>query len=110
MTMRIGLMAGAAGVLVAAMTLSGCESIREATGSSKVPPDEFAVVTKAPLVIPPDFNLKPPRPGAAPINQSSPTETAETSLFNSDPATIAANMSGDMSRGEKLLLASAGAA
>ena len=53
-----------------AVALIGCQSIREAAGVTKSPPDEFAVVTKAPLVIPPDFNLKPPKPGAAPTNQS----------------------------------------
>jgi hypothetical protein len=49
--------------------LVGCDSIREAAGITKEPPDEFAVVTKAPLVIPPDYNLRPPKPGAAPTNQ-----------------------------------------
>jgi hypothetical protein len=28
-------------------------------------PDEFAVAREAPLVVPPDFALKPPKPGAA---------------------------------------------
>ena len=28
-------------------------------------PDEFRVVTKAPLVVPPDFNLRPPATGQA---------------------------------------------
>ena len=27
-------------------------------------PDEFAVQRQAPLVVPPDFNLVPPKPGA----------------------------------------------
>ena len=27
-------------------------------------PDEFAVQRQAPLVVPPDFNLQPPQPGA----------------------------------------------
>ena len=27
-------------------------------------PDEFAVQRQAPLVVPPDFNLQPPAPGA----------------------------------------------
>ena len=35
-----------------------------AAGLTKKSPDEFAVTTKAPLVIPPDFNLRPPMPGA----------------------------------------------
>jgi hypothetical protein len=89
--------------------LAGCDTIREATGNDKQPPDEFAVLTKAPLIIPPDFNLHPPKPGAAPLNQSEPTDAAQQSLFGADTATIAKGMSGNMSDGEKMLLASAGA-
>jgi hypothetical protein len=95
----------------AAVVLSGCDTIREAAGTSKQPPDEFAVVTKAPLIIPPDYNLHPPRPGALPANQSSPTDVAEATLFNpSDTATAAMRIPGNFSVGEKLLLATAGAA
>ena len=89
--------------------LSGCDTIRDATGNDKQPPDEFAVLTKAPLIIPPDYNLRPPKPGAAPLNQSEPTESAQQSLFGADTATIARAMPGNMSDGEKMLLASAGA-
>jgi len=40
--------------------------------------DEFAVVTKAPLIMPPDYNLRPPRPGAArPQEQSERQQAAE---------------------------------
>ena len=49
-----------------AIALSGCSSIRDLAGLQKKSPDEFAVTTKAPLVIPPDFNLRPPMPGAPP--------------------------------------------
>jgi hypothetical protein len=98
-----------AALLVGAAMLAGCDTIREATGNDKQPPDEFAVLTKAPLIIPPDFNLRPPKPGAAPLNQSEPTDTAQQSLFGADTATIAKAMPGNMSDGEKMLLASAGA-
>jgi hypothetical protein len=89
---------------------TGCESIREAAGVTKEPPDEFAVVTKSPLVIPPDFNLRPPKPGAAPTNQVSPTESAEAALYGDDPAQVAASIQGNYSDEEKILLANAGAA
>ena len=42
--------------------LAGCSNLREMAGLQKKSPDEFAVTTKAPLVIPPDFNLRPRRP------------------------------------------------
>ena len=92
------------------LALCGCETIRDAAGLEKRPPDEFAVLTKAPLVVPPDYNMKPPRPGAAPTNQTEATESAQAALFGADPATIAASMSGNYSQGEKLLLAYAGVA
>jgi hypothetical protein len=92
------------------LALSGCSSIRDAAGINKAPPDEFAVVTKAPLVIPPDFNLRPPKPGAAPTNQSSPTDSAQTALFGDDPATVAASLPTTYSNEERYVLASTGAA
>jgi hypothetical protein len=89
--------------------LSGCESLRESAGLTKKSPDEFAVTTKAPLVIPPDFNLHPPAPGAAPTNSTDATTTAQAALFSGgDTATVAANLQGDYSPGERMLLASAG--
>ncbi len=100
----------AALLCAAAAGLIGCNSIREAAGVAKTPPDEFAVVTKAPLVIPPDFNLKPPKPGAAPTNQSSPTDSAQSALFGDDPATVAAGLPNNYSPVEKTLLATTGAA
>ncbi len=92
------------------LALCGCDTIRDAAGMSKTPPDEFAVLTKAPLVVPPDYNLMPPKPGAAPTNQIQPTEAAQTALFGNDPATVASNIPGNASQGEKMLLAYAGVA
>ena len=89
-----------------ALSLIGCETVREAAGVVKEPPDEFAVLTKSPLVIPPDFNLRPPKPGASPTNQSSPTESAQAALFAEDPATAAAAMPGSFSAEERIVLAS----
>ncbi|MGH6872995.1 MAG: DUF3035 domain-containing protein [Rhizomicrobium sp.] len=99
-------------VLAAAAALSGCQSIRQAAGVTKQTPDEFAVVTKAPLVIPPDYNLRPPKPGAVPTNTQSPTGAAEAALFPSDDSSGAAPQpsgGGTYSDGEKNLLAQAGA-
>jgi hypothetical protein len=92
----------------AAASLGACDSIRDASGGGKDSPDEFAVVTKAPLVIPPDFNLHPPAPGTAPANQIEPTQAAQAALFNADPATVAASLPATMSEGERYLLANAG--
>ena len=95
--------------LVGLPLMAGCQSLRDAAGLTKQSPDEFAVVTKAPLIIPPDFNLHPPSPGAAPLNQQDPTTAAQASLFNnSDPQSVAANLSGNFSPAERMLLANAG--
>jgi hypothetical protein len=93
-----------------ALSVAGCDSIRTAAGLNKTPPDEFAVVTKAPLVIPPDYALRPPLPGAAPTNQSSPTGAAEAALYGDDPDAIANSLGNSYSPEEKALLATSGAA
>ena len=101
---KLAVIAAAASLLA----LSACDSIREAAGLTKVPPDEFAVSTKAPLVVPPDYNLRPPQPGAAPITKTDPDVAAQQAMFsNADPQTIAAGMSGNFTPGEKMLLANA---
>lgn len=91
-----------------ATALSGCDSFRRAAGLNKKSPDEFAVTTKAPLVIPPNFNLRPPLPGAPPANTLDPSSNAELALFsNADPQTVANNMKGSYTPGERMLLANA---
>jgi hypothetical protein len=103
--LRFGLLAAGA------VALMGCQTIRDATGLSKEGPDEFAVVTKAPLIIPPEFNLRPPRDGAPPTNQVQPTDAAQSALFDTqDPAAAAKMIPGDYSEAEKTLLATAHAA
>jgi hypothetical protein len=94
----------------AGLSLMSCNSIRDAAGLNKTPPDEFAVVTKAPLIIPPDYNLHPPKPGAPPLNQVAPTTAAQEALYGGDPAAVANAITGNYSDAEKLLLANSGAA
>jgi hypothetical protein len=57
--------------------LVGCDGFRGGgTG-----PDEFAVVTRAPLSLPPDYGLRPPRPGAGRPNETSPRDDAQNKLL-----------------------------
>ncbi|HTQ15461.1 MAG TPA: DUF3035 domain-containing protein [Rhizomicrobium sp.] len=111
--MKYGTRAAAiVGILALASALSGCGSIRQAAGLDQPAPDEFAVITKAPLVIPPDYNLRPPKPGAAPTNSPSATGAAEAALFAPDDTSGAAptpSGPGTYSEAEKELLAAAGA-
>ncbi len=46
--------------LAAAALLTGCDSARKALTQTKAAPDEFAVYTRAPLTMPPDYGLRPP--------------------------------------------------
>jgi hypothetical protein len=92
------------------LPLSACDSLRREAGLTKQAPDEFAVVTKAPLIIPPNFNLQPPAPGAPPLNQQQPTDAAQAALFETSDAQLAAqSFKGSYSPGERMLLAGAGA-
>ena len=62
-------------LLLAAVALAACgkTSLTKRGG-----PDEFAIARAAPLVVPQDFNLTPPRPGAArPIGQDAQTQAME---------------------------------
>lgn len=49
--------------LAAATLLAGCDSARKALTQTKASPDEFAVYTRAPLTMPPDYGLRPPTNG-----------------------------------------------
>ena len=60
------------------LLLSGCGS----TGLfNRDRPDEFAVQRQAPLVIPPDFALTPPSPGAPRPTDQSAAQQAQEALF-----------------------------
>ena len=73
-------------------------------------PDEFTVMTAAPLIVPPDFNLRPPQPGAPPRNMADPTAQARAALFTGSAAAAAGQLDSSYSDGEKMLLARTGAA
>ena len=47
------------GFLWLAVGLSGCSDFRQAIGTEKSAPDEFEVVIRPPLSLPPDFTARP---------------------------------------------------
>lgn len=61
--------------------LSACSETREVLGLTNNPPDEFAVVDHPPLSIPPDYSLRPPRPGAPSRIAGNPGEEAAKALY-----------------------------
>lgn len=67
--------------LTVPMVLGGCSGIREQLGLTKRSPDEFKVVSRAPLSMPPDYNLRPPTPGAPRPQEGTPRDQAEAAVF-----------------------------
>ncbi len=86
----------------AAATTSGCASLQRSIGVGKVSPDEFRVVSQAPLTLPPDYSLRPPRPGEPRPQELDPSDDARAALFGTDVAQGA-------SQGERTLVTHAGA-
>lgn len=69
----------------ALIALTGSALLLSACGGSglfnRQRPDEFAVQRQAPLVVPPDFALVPPAPGAPRPNDQSTAAQAQSALF-----------------------------
>jgi hypothetical protein len=59
------LFSAAGSMVVLALTLGGCDTLRGAAGLNKKAPDEFRVVSRAPLSMPSHYGLKAPKPGSA---------------------------------------------
>jgi hypothetical protein len=91
-----------ASLSIVALAAQGCAGIGKALGDGKNPPDEFAIATKAPLVVPPDYSLRPPKPGESRPQELSPSERAQQVLLGD---TSSAPPTG----GEQALLQKAGA-
>src|SRR5580658_9649224 len=92
----------AAALILGAAGLAGCQGASQAFGLAKVTPDEFRVVQKAPLTLPPDYSLRPPEPGEPRPQELQPESAARQALEG--------QREGDVrSDGEKILVAKAGA-
>ncbi len=72
--------------LATILCLTGTSAMLAACGSGggilgRDRPDEFAVQRQAPLVVPPDFNLVPPAPGAPRPAEGTASEQALEAIF-----------------------------
>lgn len=65
------------------LSLSGCGG---GSGLNRAKPNEYAVARQAPLVIPPDYALVPPKPGAARPQDNNPSTLALEALFGGPAA------------------------
>ncbi len=101
------------GLLAATLALGGCSGITSALGYDRTVPDEFAVVARAPLTLPPTTALNPPTPGAPRPQEGTATDRAESVVFGTGSQGIlltgAVTVAGSASRGEVTLLDRAGA-
>jgi len=71
-------------VLIAiAVFVAGCSDVRESIIPSKRAPDEFAVYTRAPLNLPPEYNLRVPAPGIERPQSVSPRDIVEEAVLGS---------------------------
>ena len=87
---------------IAAVGLCACGHVSNALGVGKNGPDEFRVVARAPLVVPPDYSLRPPAPGQPRPQELQPESAAHAALLGQQEAVA-------RSDGEKILVAKAGA-
>jgi hypothetical protein len=70
---------------VATLALAGCSDFKQAIGLEPTMPDEFAVESNPPLVIPPEFDLRPPTPGAPRPQDVSLSKQAEQVIDQAGP-------------------------
>lgn len=84
-------------VTASSALLVGCTSTSKALGLRKDTPNEFNILTKAPLVIPPEYNLRPPRVGESSSEDNYSQRAAREALVGDVDAA-------EPSQGETLLM------
>lgn len=77
-------------VLLTPLALGACGNVKKNLGLERNQPDEFAVVERAPLTMPPNFDLLPPQPGATGPQQADATAKAQDLVLGSNPVKPAA--------------------
>ena len=89
-------------VLLTPIFLIGCGSeLAKVLGTDKLPPDEFTILTKPNLIIPPEYNLRPPAEGEVRPTPQHPSRELQAILFNNS------NNSEDFSQSEINLMTGA---
>jgi len=88
-------------LIAAAASMTACASATKRLGFTTTAPNEFNILTKAPLVVPPEYNLLPPRIGESSAENNYTQEAARRALIGDvDPA--------EPTRGEIVLMTKAG--
>lgn len=109
-TVRLAVLAAGLG-----LALGGCEDTRKVLGMDKTVPDEFRIVSRAPLTMPPDYALRPPQPGAIRPQEGTTRDVARSTLLEAGggrPATgdlaAAGGVQAPVSAGETALVKQVG--
>src|SRR5271156_376489 len=91
------------------LLLGGCsgDGLARTFGLTRDAPDEYTVTTRAPLSMPPDYNLRPPRPGVPRPQEQSEREQAAEALV---PQLALGTPQGNVSPGQAALLEQTGPA
>ena len=94
-------------LLLPVLALPACsgDELTRTFGLTRDAPDEFQVTTRAPLSMPPDFTLRPPRPGATRPQELTQRQQAEAVLV---PDTVLSGPNRTQSAGQQALVARAG--
>jgi hypothetical protein len=71
--------------LAGVLLVAGCTDFKKSIGLEPGMPDEFAVESRAPLTIPPDFDLRPPTPGAPRPQEKSADQQAKDVMAEAGP-------------------------
>jgi hypothetical protein len=99
-----------AGCTIFLLAACGDGNIRDSLGLGRSSPDEFAVVDRPPLSLPPEFDLRPPQPGAPRPQETTTTQSASNIVFGSgNKATPQTDADLEGSDAEKAVLTTAGA-
>jgi hypothetical protein len=74
-------------VIMLPLLLAACDnnSVQETLGINREAPDEFTVVSRPPLSLPPEFTLRPPRAGEEP--RGTATDEKARALITGKPVT-----------------------
>ena len=67
-------------VALGPVALGGCSAFENLGGGKKVSPDEFKIVSHSPLTMPPNAELRPPRPGEPRPQEVTPADQAKEAL------------------------------
>lgn len=78
------------------LMLAACgDDASDAFGYGKSAPDEFTVISRPPLILPPDYNLRPPGSGSARAAIPKPNEVAKILVLGRDAGTAQKNTPGE---------------